>query len=195
MRCRPDGKVSGLLRNRPLDISRGESGKSRSAHKLGSDSRSSDLLITNTSIKSFSFLCWTLRIVRQKVSTKSLMAASSDCFPSSSCLLLHEYWNFVPNNNNIPVKETKIWLPFKTWCSLSLKLLMPVLRCPNTRRLMSVVLFTAHSPDNLFLGFVVSAPVPVDAQPLRKKPVGLVYGKDVEFWQVRLHHQCPIQAV
>ncbi|KAK2561514.1 hypothetical protein P5673_015486 [Acropora cervicornis] len=27
-----------------------------------------------------------------------------------------------------------------------------------------------HSPDNLFLGFVVSAPVPVDAQPLRKKP-------------------------
>lgn len=40
-----------------------------------------------------------------------------------------------------------------------------------------------HSPDNLFLGFVVSAPVPVDAQPLKKKPVGLVYGKDVEFWQ------------
>ena len=74
---------------------------------------------SNTSIKSFSFLCWTLRIVGQKVSTKNLMAALSDCLPSSSCLLLHEYWNFVPNNNNIPVKETKIWLSFKTWCSLS----------------------------------------------------------------------------
>ena len=48
---------------------------------------------------SFSFLCWTLRIVGQKVSTESLMAGLSDCFPSSSCLLLHEYWNFVPNNN------------------------------------------------------------------------------------------------
>ena len=59
-----------------------------------------------TSIKSFSFLCWTLRIVGQKVSTKSLMAALWDCFPSSSCLLLREYWNLVPNNNNIPVKET-----------------------------------------------------------------------------------------
>ena len=83
---------------------------------------------TYTSIKSFNFLCWTLCIVGQKVSTKSLMAASSDCFPSSSRLLLHEYWNFVPNNNNIPVKETKIWLSFKTWCSLSPKLLMPVLQ-------------------------------------------------------------------
>ena len=27
--------------------------------------------------------------------------------------------NIVPNNNIIRVKETKIWLPFKTWCSLS----------------------------------------------------------------------------
>ena len=42
----------------------------------------------------------------QKVRTKSLMAALSDCFPSSSCLLLREYWNLVPNNNNIRVKET-----------------------------------------------------------------------------------------
>ena len=40
-------------------------------------------------------------------------------FPYSSCLLLHEYWNLVPNNNNTQVKETKIWLPFKTQCSLS----------------------------------------------------------------------------
>ena len=35
-----------------------------------------------------------------------------------SCIL-------VPNNNNICIKETKIWLPFKTWCSLS------VPRCTN----------------------------------------------------------------
>ena len=75
--------------------------------------------VNNTSIKSFSFLCWTLRIVGQKVSTKSLMAGLSDCFPFSYCLLLHKYWNFVPNNNNIPVKETKIWLSFKAWWSLS----------------------------------------------------------------------------
>ena len=25
----------------------------------------------------------------------------------------------MPNNNNTRIKETKIWLPFKTWCSLS----------------------------------------------------------------------------
>ena len=60
-----------------------------------------------------------LRIVGQKVSTKRLMAAFSDCFPSSSCLLLREYWNLVPNNISVRVKKTKIWLPFKTWCSLS----------------------------------------------------------------------------
>ena len=66
----------------------------------------------------FRFLCWTLCIVGQIVSTKSLMAALSDCFPSSSCILLRKYWNLV-RNNNIHVKETKIWLPFKTWCSLS----------------------------------------------------------------------------
>jgi len=46
--------------------------------------------LLNTRIKSFAFLCLTLRIVGGKVSTKSLRAASSDCFPSSSCLLLHE---------------------------------------------------------------------------------------------------------
>ena len=42
----------------------------------------------------------------------------------------------------------------------------------------------AHSPDNSFLGFVVSGPVPANAKPLKKKPIGLVYGKDVEFWKV-----------
>ena len=66
----------------------------------------------------FQFLCWMLRIVGHKVSTKSLMAAFSDCFQSSSCLLLSEYWNLVPNNISVRVK-TKIWLPFKTWRSLS----------------------------------------------------------------------------
>ena len=79
-------------------------------------------------------------IVGQKVRTKSLMAALLDCFTSSSCLILHEYWNSGPNNNNIGVKEAKIWLTFKTWCSLfvprhaailsqrklSMKILMPV---------------------------------------------------------------------
>ena len=50
------------------------------------------------------------------MSIKCLMAALSDCFPSSSCLLLREYWNLaiVPNNISARVKETKIWLPFKT---------------------------------------------------------------------------------
>ena len=58
-----------------------------------------------TGIKSLSFFCWTLRIVGQKVSTKSLMAALTDCFPSSSCLLLSEYWNLEPNNNNIILRK------------------------------------------------------------------------------------------
>ena len=72
----------------------------------------------NTGSKSCSFLCGTQRIVGQKVSTKSLVTALSDCIRSSSYILLHEYWNLVPNNNNIRVKETKIWLLFKTGCSL-----------------------------------------------------------------------------
>jgi len=72
------------------------------------------VLFAYTGIKSFSFLCWMLRIVEQKVSTKSLMAAFSDGFPSSPCLLLREYWNLVPSNISVRVKETKIWLPFKT---------------------------------------------------------------------------------
>ena len=38
------------------------------------------------------FLCWMLCIIGQKVSNKSLMAALSDCSPSSSCLLLREYF-------------------------------------------------------------------------------------------------------
>ena len=61
----------------------------------------------NTGIKSCSFLCWTLCIVAQKVGTKSLMEAFSDCFPSLSCLLLREYWNLLTTNNNIRVKETR----------------------------------------------------------------------------------------
>lgn len=48
--------------------------------------------LSNTGIKNFSFLCWMLCIVGQKVSTKSLIAVLSDCLPSSSCLILREYW-------------------------------------------------------------------------------------------------------
>ena len=33
---------------------------------------------------------------------------------------------------------------------------------------------------------MVSRPVPVDEKPLKKNPIGLVYGKDVEFWAVRV---------
>ena len=56
----------------------------------------------------FSFLCGMQNIVGQKESTNSRIAALSDCFPYSSCLLLWEYWNLVPNNTNIHVKETKV---------------------------------------------------------------------------------------
>jgi len=90
-------------------------------------------------INSFSFLCWMLCIMGQKVSTKSLMAILSDCFTSSSCLL---YEN-IANNTNIHIKETKKCLPYKTWWSLSvprstalpqrkLKLLMLVLITKNS---------------------------------------------------------------
>ena len=47
------------------------------------------------------------------------MSALPGCFPSSSCRLLCEYWNLVPNNTNILLKEIKILLLFKTWCSFS----------------------------------------------------------------------------
>ena len=40
-------------------------------------------------------------------------------FDSHLKTALRKHWNLVPNNNNIPVKETKTWLSFKTWCSLS----------------------------------------------------------------------------
>ena len=73
------------------------------------------IFIQYRGIKSFSFLCWMLCSMGQKVSTKSLMTILSDCFPSSSCLL---YAN-IGNNINIRIEETKKWLPFKTWCSLS----------------------------------------------------------------------------
>ena len=65
--------------------------------------------------KSFIFICWMLCITGQKVSTTSLMAILSDCFPSSSCLLDAN----IGNNSNIRIKQTKKWLSFKTWCSLS----------------------------------------------------------------------------
>ncbi|XP_058948296.2 alpha-1,6-mannosylglycoprotein 6-beta-N-acetylglucosaminyltransferase A-like isoform X2 [Pocillopora verrucosa] len=50
----------------------------------------------------------------------------------------------------------------------------------NLRQIMTMF---PHSPDNLFLGFVVGEPIPEDVKPLKKKPIGLVYGKDVQFWQ------------
>ena len=62
--------------------------------------------LSNTGIKNFSFLCWMLCIVGQKVS-------------SSSCILLRKCWNLLPNNDSIHIEVTKIWLQFKTWCSLS----------------------------------------------------------------------------
>ena len=73
-----------------------------------------------------------LHIVGQKVSTKSLMAALSDCFLSSSHLLLRQYWNLVPNNNNTRIlKEDKdiaaIQDSMPTFC--------PRMCCPPQRKL------------------------------------------------------------
>ena len=61
--------------------------------------------IQSTFIKSFRYFCRPQRIVGQKVSTNCRMAVLPDCFHSSSCLLLREYWNLVPNNTNICVKK------------------------------------------------------------------------------------------
>ena len=73
----------------------------------------------NTGIKSFSFFCWTLCIVGQKVSTKSLMTAIS-------LSPLREYCYYLVRSSNIRVKGDKmkrennlIRLPLETWCSLS----------------------------------------------------------------------------
>ena len=121
-------KVSELSRNRPLgrkndfSVRYGKEVKKCITNFVQSFSQ---LHYSNsyTGIKSCSVLCWTLCIVGQKGSTWFLMEALSDCFPFSSCLLLREYWNLVPINNNIRVKETKLWLPLKTWRSFS------ILRC------------------------------------------------------------------
>ena len=70
----------------------------------------------NTGIKSFNFLCgqqhnnYCGTESEHQLSNGSLIGL---LFPSSSCLLLHEDWNSVPNNINIRVKEMKIRLPFK----------------------------------------------------------------------------------
>nr|XP_058948310.1 alpha-1,6-mannosylglycoprotein 6-beta-N-acetylglucosaminyltransferase A-like [Pocillopora verrucosa] len=50
----------------------------------------------------------------------------------------------------------------------------------NLRQIMTMF---PHSPDNLFLGFVVGEPIPEDVKPLKKKPIGLVYGKEASFWR------------
>ena len=77
------------------------------------------------------------RIVGQKVSTKSLMAALSDCFPSLSCLLLREYGNQVRNNmcshkedkDMAAIQDLVLTFCLKMRCvpHRKLKLLMPVL--------------------------------------------------------------------
>ena len=85
---------------------------------------------TDRGIKSFSFLCWMLCIMGQKVSTKSLMAILSDCFPSSSCLI---YAN-IGNNSNIRINgerngcHSRLGDHFLSLCTpqRKLKLLMPV---------------------------------------------------------------------
>ena len=121
-------KVSGLSRNRPQGRKNDFSvryGKEVEKHITNFVQSFSQLHYSNsyTGINSCSVLCWTLCIVGQKGRTKFLMAALLDCFSYSSCLLLSGYWNLVPINNNIRVKETKLWLPFTSWCSFS------VLRC------------------------------------------------------------------
>ena len=74
----------------------------------------------NTGIKSFSFFCWTLCIVGQKVSTKSWMTVIS-------LSPLPEYCYYLLGSSNIRVKGDKmkrenspIRLPLETWCSLSI---------------------------------------------------------------------------
>ena len=72
-----------------------------------------------TGIKSFSFFCWTLCIVGQKVRTKSWMTAIS-------LSPLREYCYYLVWSSNIRVKGDKmkrennpIRLPLETWWSLS----------------------------------------------------------------------------
>ena len=49
----------------------------------------------------------------------------------------------------------------------------------------------AHSPDNLFLGFVVDKAVAVETRTSNEtlsvqKPIGLLYGKKAEYLRVRI---------
>ena len=76
-------------------------------------------LVSNTCIKSFSFLCGTQRIVGQKVSTKSWMAAIS-----LSPLREHRYYlvlisNIRAKGYKMKRENNPIRLPLETWCSLS----------------------------------------------------------------------------
>ena len=110
----------------------------RIGNQVSYDYRSNE---RNTGITSFSFLCRQKRIVGQKVSTNCCTSALPDCFPSSSCLLLREYWNVVPSNTNIRVKKWRYdchprlgahFLSHNALCAQQrkLKLLMPALgRC------------------------------------------------------------------
>ena len=88
-------------------------------HNKNRASLTNKVMFGNTGIKSFSFFCWTLCIVGQKVSSKSWMTAIS-------LSPLREYCYYLVQSSNIRVKGVKmrrennpISLPLETWCSLS----------------------------------------------------------------------------
>ena len=50
--------------------------------------------------------------------------------------------------------------------------------------MVSVPSFSAHTPDNSFLGFVVGNNKK-NTTAFKKKDIGVVYGKEMYMWQVR----------
>ena len=69
---------------------------------------------------------------------------------------------------------------------------------------MSLSPLTAHSPDNLFLGFVVDKALTTEAHPPQvnegNKPKGVLYAKDATYLQVskisimqQLSDLCPLE--
>lgn len=55
---------------------------------------------------------------------------------------------------------------------------------------------SAHTPDNSFLGFVVGSNKK-NTTAIRKKNIGLVYGKELYMWQVRVTSwtKCPEDTI
>ena len=99
------------------------------------------------------------------MSTESLTAILSDCFPSSSCLL---YAN-VGNNTHSHIKETKKWLPYKIWCSLS------VPRCNALPQSKPKLLMLVYADDmTAVLSDISSAKALLDLLEVFKKPPGLM---------------------